>query len=193
MIRPNLIGTTGNARQIAAIFEPQFQVRLILDRLRQRKSFLQPSWLRSIKALGVLDQLDDLVFLLGLHQHTARRDLHGMEGQIGHTRPRNHQVPRLLEKIDSALVNEVENVLKILVRRKVLVRIGRPSSTQCSFQLFAYCVTQVNGSRVASTGRCAGSGKWILAYSASTRAANLSALRLILAIDIVVPKRNDCV
>src|SRR5207244_2691277 len=49
------------------------------------------------------------------------RCLHGMEGQVSHACPRNHQVPRLLKKVNSALVNEVEDVSKIFVWREVLI------------------------------------------------------------------------
>ena len=121
MVRPDLIGPAGNTRQVAAIRKLQFEGGLILNGLRQRKGFPQPLWLHSIKALGVLDELDYLVFFLCLHQHTAGRCLHGMEGQVSHACPRNHQVPRLLKKVNSALVNEVEDVSKIFVWREVLI------------------------------------------------------------------------
>ena len=66
MIAADLVGAAGNARDIAAIGELQLKLRLLVDGFFKREGFLQPRLLGFVETLRVLDQLDDLVFLLGL-------------------------------------------------------------------------------------------------------------------------------
>ena len=47
---------------------------------------------------------------------------HGMEGEVGNTRPRNHQVAAFLDEDDALEIEKFEQVANVFLRGKGLVR-----------------------------------------------------------------------
>lgn len=118
MIATNLIGPSRHASEISAMSEGQTVFRLRAHRFGQREGGLHAFVLVLVQTFGVVDQLNDLGRFLGLKNHAAVGHAHGMEGEVGNTRPRNHQVAAFLDEDDALEIEKFEHVAKVFLRGK---------------------------------------------------------------------------
>ena len=108
-------------RNVAAVGELQRKCRLVLRRLGQRKCVAQKVRLPVVETLRVLNQLNGLILLLGLEEHAAFGCRHGLQGEVGHARPRDHQVAGFLDPDDALGIEDLEENGQIVVAGEGLV------------------------------------------------------------------------